>query len=90
MLLSATAWSDDALVLQSDFGNKDAAVASMKGVAVGVSADLDIYDLTHEIPVFNIWEASLRLAQTAEYWPAGTVFVSVVDPGVGTDRRSGS
>ena len=60
----------------------------MKGVAVGVSTDLDIYDLTHEIPVFNIWEASLRLAQTAEYWPAGTVFVSVVDPGVGTDRKS--
>ena len=60
----------------------------MKGVAVGVSADLDIYDLTHEIPVFNIWEASLRLVQTAEYWPAGTVFVSVVDPGVGTDRKS--
>ena len=60
----------------------------MKGVAVGVSAELDIYDLTHEIPVFNIWEASLRLVQTAEYWPAGTVFVSVVDPGVGTDRKS--
>jgi hypothetical protein len=88
VLLSASAWSDNALVLQSDFGNKDAAVASMKGVAVGVSADLDIYDLTHEIPVFNIWEASLRLVQTAEYWPAGTVFVSVVDPGVGTDRKS--
>jgi S-adenosylmethionine hydrolase len=88
VLLSASAWSDSALVLQSDFGNKDAAVASMKGVAVGVSADLDIYDLTHEIPVFNIWEASLRLVQTAEYWPAGTVFVSVVDPGVGTDRKS--
>jgi S-adenosylmethionine hydrolase len=88
VLLSTTAWSENALVLQSDFGNKDAAVASMKGVAVGVSADLDIYDLTHEIPVFNIWEASLRLVQTAEYWPAGTVFVSVVDPGVGTARKS--
>jgi len=78
----------DALVLQSDFGVKDAAVASMKGVAVGVSSDLDIYDLTHEVPAFNIWEASLRLAQTAQYWPAGTVFVSVVDPGVGTARKS--
>ena len=88
LLTSATAWSENALVLQSDFGNKDAAVASMKGVSVGVSADLDIYDLTHEIPVFNIWEASLRLVQTAEYWPAGTVFVSVVDPGVGTARKS--
>jgi S-adenosylmethionine hydrolase len=87
-LLSSAAWSQHALVLQSDFGNKDAAVSSMKGVAVGVSADIDIYDLTHEIPVFDIWEASLRLVQTAPYWPAGTVFVSVVDPGVGTERKS--
>ena len=81
-------WSADPLVLQSDFGVKDAAVASMKGVAVGVSPDLDIYDLTHEVPTFNIWEASLRLAEVAAYWPEGTVFVSVVDPGVGTERKS--
>lgn len=87
-LLANPAWSQGALVLQSDFGNKDAAVSSMKGVAVGVSADIDIYDLSHEIPVFNIWEASLRLMQTAPYWPSGTVFVSVVDPGVGTERLS--
>jgi len=84
----AIAWSADPLVLQSDFGVKDAAVASMKGVAVNVSRDLEIYDLTHEVPTFNIWEASLRLAQVAEYWPKGTVFVSVVDPGVGTKRKS--
>jgi S-adenosylmethionine hydrolase len=82
------AWADSPLVLQSDFGVKDAAVASMKGVAVGVSQELDIYDLTHEVPAFNIWEASLRLVQAAEYWPKGTVFVSVVDPGVGTARKS--
>jgi S-adenosylmethionine hydrolase len=87
-LTVSTAWSADPLVLQSDFGVKDGAVASMKGVAVSVSAELDIYDLTHEVPAFNIWEASLRLAQTAEYWPKGTVFVSVVDPGVGTERKS--
>jgi S-adenosylmethionine hydrolase len=77
-----------ALVLQSDFGLLDGAVASMKGVAVGVSPDIHIYDLTHHIEPFNIWQGALRLAQTAEYWPAGTVFVSVVDPGVGTDRKS--
>lgn len=82
------AWSAGPLVLQSDFGVKDSAVASMKGVAVSVSRDLDIYDLTHEVPTYNIWEASLRLAQVAEYWPQGTVFVSVVDPGVGTERKS--
>ena len=88
LLHAAIAWSADPLVLQSDFGVKDAAVASMKGVAVNVSRDLDIYDLTHEVPQFNIWEASLRLAEVAEYWPEGTVFVSVVDPGVGTKRKS--
>ena len=84
----AAAWSAGPLVLQSDFGVKDSAVASMKGVAISVSRDLDIYDLTHEVPTYNIWEASLRLAQAAEYWPKGTVFVSVVDPGVGTERKS--
>lgn len=77
-----------ALVFQSDFGVKDAAVASMKGVAYGVSPDLHMFDLTHEIPAFNIWEAAQRLQQTAAYWPSGTVFVSVVDPGVGTARKS--
>jgi S-adenosylmethionine hydrolase len=85
---AAFAWSAGPLVLQSDFGVKDSAVASMKGVAVSVSRNLDIHDLTHEVPTYNIWEASLRLAQAAEYWPKGTVFVSVVDPGVGTERKS--
>lgn len=60
----------------------------MKGVAYGVSPELKNFDLTHEIPTFDIWAAAYRLNQTASYWPAGTVFVSVVDPGVGTDRRS--
>lgn len=77
-----------ALVLQTDFGLKDGAVSAMKGVATGVSSDLKIYDLTHEIPAYNIWEAAYRLEQTVSYWPAGTVFVSVVDPGVGTSRKS--
>lgn len=76
------------LVFQSDFGLKDGAVAAMKGVAVSVNPELSIYDITHEIPAYNIWEAALRLEQAAAYWPSGTVFVSVVDPGVGSDRRS--
>lgn len=88
ILLLQTARADHPLVFQSDFGTRDSAVASMKGVAVGVSATLPIFDLTHEIPAYSIWEASLRLVQAAEYWPKGTVFVSVVDPGVGTDRKS--
>ncbi|MCW3466737.1 SAM hydrolase/SAM-dependent halogenase family protein [Chitinophaga nivalis] len=76
------------VVFQSDFGLKDGAVSAMKGVATGVSGDLKLYDLTHEIPAYNIWEAAFRLEQTVPYWPAGTVIVSVVDPGVGTDRKS--
>jgi S-adenosylmethionine hydrolase len=85
---SAALAAQPILVLQSDFGLLDGAVASMKGVAVGVSPDIHIYDLTHQIEPFNIWQGALRLVQTAEYWPAGTVFVSVVDPGVGTERKS--
>ena len=76
------------VVFQSDFGLKDGAVSAMKGVAMGVSPDLKLFDLTHEIPAYNIWEAAYRLEQTVAYWPAGTVFVSVVDPGVGTNRKS--
>lgn len=76
------------LVFQTDFGVRDGAVSAMKGVAMGVSSGLKIFDLTHEIPAYNIWEAAYRLEQTAQYWPAGTVFVSVVDPGVGSARKS--
>ena len=76
------------LVLQTDFGLVDGAVSAMYGVAFSVHPELKIFDLTHEIPQFDIWEGSYRLYQTISYWPAGTVFVSVVDPGVGTDRLS--
>lgn len=76
------------LVFQSDFGLVDGAVAAMYGVAHEVDLELKMYDLTHDIEQYNIWEASYRLYQSVEYWPKGTVFVSVVDPGVGTKRKS--
>lgn len=76
------------LVLQTDFGLKDGAVAAMRGVAVGVDPKLSIYDLSHENTPFDIWEGAYRLKQAAPFWPAGTVFVSVIDPGVGTERKS--
>jgi len=75
------------LVIQTDFGTKDGAVAAMKGVAVGVSPRIAIYDLSHENTPYDIWEGAYRLKQTAPFWPAGTVFVSVIDPGVGTERK---
>ena len=76
------------LIFQSDFGYADGAVSAMYGVAENVEEELRVYDLTHDIPQYNIWEASYRLIQTVAYWPQGSVFVSVVDPGVGSDRRS--
>lgn len=76
------------LVMQSDFGLTDGAVAAMYGVALEVNSDMKIYSLTHEITPYDIWEASYRLYQSVEYWPKGTIFVSVVDPGVGTNRKS--
>jgi S-adenosylmethionine hydrolase len=75
------------VVLETDFGLKDGAVSAMRGVARGVDKNLILEDLTHEIPAFNIWEGAYRLEQTAAYWPPGTVFVAVVDPGVGTARK---
>lgn len=76
------------LVYQTDFGLVDGAVSAMYGVAYSVNPELKIHDLTHDITPFNIWEASYRLIQTINYWPENTVFVSVVDPGVGSDRKS--
>ncbi|MFR1707670.1 MAG: S-adenosyl-l-methionine hydroxide adenosyltransferase family protein [Clostridium sp.] len=76
------------LVFQSDFGLVDGAVATMYGVAHEVDENLKLYNLTHDITPYNISEASYRLFQSVEYWPKGTVFVSVVDPGVGSNRKS--
>lgn len=76
------------LVFQTDFGLVDGAVSAMYGVAYCVCPELKIHDLTHDITPYSIWEASYRLIQTLSYWPEETVFVSVVDPGVGTSRRS--
>lgn len=85
---SASNFAKNALVMQTDFSLQDGAVSAMQGVAFGVDPELKMFNLTHEIPPYNIWEAAYRLYQTATYWPKGTVFVSVVDPGVGTDRKS--
>jgi S-adenosylmethionine hydrolase len=88
-LLAGKVWQKrQTVVFLSDFGLADGAVSAMHGVANQVSNSLRLDDLTHEIPQFNIWEASYRLMQAMTYWAAGTVFVCVVDPGVGSDRKS--
>ena len=76
------------LVLQSDFGTKDGAVAEMKGTALSVDEKLVIVDNTHQIEPFDIWEGAYRIYQSIKTFPQNTVFVSVIDPGVGTDRKS--
>ncbi len=76
------------LVLMTDFGLKDGAVSEVRGVAYSVSPTLLVTDLTHEVPAGDIWTGAYWLYQTAPYWRAPTVFVAVVDPGVGTSRKS--
>jgi S-adenosylmethionine hydrolase len=86
VLFAAFAQARAPLVLLTDFGTQDGAVSAMKGVAYGVSPELLISDLSHENP--SIFDGAYRLYQTEQFWPVGTVFVAVVDPGVGTTRLS--
>jgi S-adenosylmethionine hydrolase len=74
------------IALLTDFGTRDPYVAAMRGVIASRTAE-PIHDLTHEISPFGVWQAAFFLRDVVEYWPAGTVFVCVVDPGVGTGRR---
>ncbi len=76
------------LVFQTDFTYREGAIASMYGVVKSIDRRLDIFDATHEIPHFDTWSASYRLYQYMRFWPQGTIFVSVVDPGVGTARKA--
>jgi len=75
--------SDNALIIQADFAG-----LVMTGVAYSVDKDLDVFNVRPLIPLYDIPAASASLAYNAQTWPAGTVFVSVVDPGVGTARKS--
>lgn len=76
------------IVWQTDFTLKWGAVASMRGVCKQVDPTLECYDITHEIEPYNILAASREIIYVEPFWPKGTIFVSVVDPGVGTDRRA--
>ena len=76
------------LVFQTDFTYKEGAVCAMYGVVKSVDRELEIIDGTHEIPQYDVWSASYRLYQSMQFWPEGTIFVSVVDPGVGTPRKA--
>ncbi len=75
------------VVFMSDFGTVDDAVAICKGVMLSLAPQAQIIDLTHDVKPYSIADGARLLARTALYYPAGTVFVGVVDPGVGTARR---
>ncbi len=76
------------LVFMTDFGTANDAVALCKAVMLGIAPDVRIMDITHQVTPFSIEEGARFLEAVSEYYPAGTVFVSVIDPGVGTSRKA--
>lgn len=76
------------IVWQTDFSLKWGAVASMRGVCKQVDPTLECVDITHDIEPYNILAGSREIAYVEPFWPKGTIFVSVVDPGVGTSRKA--
>ena len=72
----------------TDFGVKDGAVAVCKGVMLGIEPRLRIVDVTHEVRPYDIESAAEVIEQTLPFYPPGTVTVAVVDPGVGSERKS--
>jgi S-adenosylmethionine hydrolase len=76
------------LVFMTDFGQRDDSVAICKGVMLGLEPRLRIIDLSHDVQPYSVLDGARFLAGTAPYYPAGTVFVTVIDPGVGSQRRA--
>src|SRR3954451_10762927 len=75
------------IALLSDFGTRDHYAGTMKGVMIAICPDVTFVDITHEITPHDVMEGALQLAASCRYFPAGTIFLSVVDPGVGSSRR---
>jgi S-adenosylmethionine hydrolase len=86
--LSSKSGSRPTIVFMTDFGTANDAVAICKAVMLSVAPDARIMDITHQVTPFSIEEAARLLEAVSPYYPAGTVFVAVIDPGVGTSRRA--
>jgi S-adenosylmethionine hydrolase len=84
---AAAAPAQPTLVFMTDFGQRDDSVAICKGVMLGLEPRLRIIDLSHDVEPYSVLDGARFLAGTAPYYPAGTVFVTVIDPGVGSERR---
>jgi len=76
------------LALLTDFGTRDHYVGAMRGVALGICPDATLVDITHDISPQDVLAGALELAAAFTYFPQGTVFLCVVDPGVGSTRRA--
>ena len=75
------------IALLSDFGTRDHYVGSMKGVILGICPDTTLVDISHDVAPHDVLEGALELAAAYKYFPVGTIFVAVVDPGVGSARK---
>ena len=75
------------IALLSDFGTRDHYAGTMKAVMIGICPDVTLIDITHEITPHDVMEGALQLAASCRYFPAGTIFLTVVDPGVGSPRK---
>jgi S-adenosyl-L-methionine hydrolase (adenosine-forming) len=75
------------IALLTDFGTRDHYAGTMKGVILGICPDASLVDITHDVPPHDVVAGALELAASYRYFPAGTIFVAVVDPGVGSARR---
>src|SRR6058998_3139745 len=75
------------IALLTDFGTRDHYAGTMKGVALGICPDATLVDISHELPAHDVLAGALELAAGYKYFPAGTIFLVVVDPGVGSTRR---
>src|SRR6187397_1958731 len=73
--------------LLTDFGTRDHYAGTMKAVILGICPEATLVDITHDLPAHDMLTATLELAASYKYFPAGTIFLVVVDPGVGSARR---
>jgi S-adenosylmethionine hydrolase len=71
----------------TDFGTRDHYAGTMKGVALGICPEATLVDITHDVAAHDVLGGALELAASYRYFPAGTIFLVVVDPGVGSTRR---
>src|SRR5947207_13184296 len=76
------------IALLTDFGTRDHYAGTMKGVIAGICPEASLIDITHHVPPQDIMAGTLELSAACPYFPPGTVFLAVIDPGVGSTRKA--